>query len=79
MSTPAIHTVVRYFDASLTERFAVVIANTAEQEPGLAGQPEGTVSLAVFLPSPTSPSVVMCPDVAPYSATPAAGSWTPLP
>ncbi len=79
MSTPAIHTVVRYFDTSLTERFAVVIANTAEQEPGLAGQPEGTVSLAVFLPSPNDAVDVMCPDVVPYSATPAAGSWTPLP
>lgn len=78
MTTPINNTCVRYYDDEMTERLAVVIATTSEQCAALAGQPEGTVSLAVFLPSPTMPSIVMTPDVVLFSATPAARCWTPL-
>ena len=76
--TPDIDTRVRFTDDENIERFAVVIANSPAQQPSIAGEPEGTVSLAITFPSATAPSIVMTPDRVPYSATPLAGHWTPL-
>ena len=78
MTTPINNTTVRYYDDEMTERLAVIIATTPEQCAALAGQPEGAASVAVFFPSPTAPTTIVCPDVVQYSATPAARCWTPL-
>ena len=65
---------VRYVDGAGVARVATVTATTEAECGDLAGAPPETVSLFVATPTTT-----YCLPAVPYSATPAAGCWTPLP
>lgn len=65
---------VRFYGADLVARVAFVTATTEAECEDLRGAPAETVSLFVVTPQST-----FCLPSVPYSATPAAGCWTPAP